>query len=435
MGTRRSDLFWIVLLSTLLLVASPAAAISDADQLWLVGSQAFNDQLYGLAQRMLERFILHHPEDPRVPTAVLLLAKSRLALGALEAALQGFRQARRLPTPPGEPGEVDFWEGETLFRLKRYAEAQAAYGAVLREPSPWAPNALYGLGWAALQQNQPEEAVRTFRRLLADWPTHATAAAASYQLARTLADLNRPAEAGAVLVGYETLYPDSPWLAEALYLRGWSQLSTGEPEGATRTFESFLARAPTHELAPQAQLHLAEALVRRGRGAEAEQAWRRLQAEYPQHPLVHRAGLELARVAFDQQRYAEAEVQASSATASTDPQVRLEAHLLAGESLLRLKRYSAALQAFKTALEVSPAGDPLRLRALAGLGLTHERLRQWGEAARHYQLLANSQDEVLKKWAAERLKAIKAQRQGAGGAKSSGGPRDRPANRERPEQR
>jgi TolA-binding protein len=381
---------------------SPAAtfALPEADRLWLVATEAFNDQLYRLAQQTLDRFVLRYPDDPRVPAAVLLLGKTRLALGVLEHAVDAFRQARRFPTPPGEPGEVQFLEGKTLLQLKRYAEAQVAFEAVLRAPaSPLTPDALYGLARATLQQNQLEPAVEALRRLLSSWPIHPTAPAATYQLARALADLNRPGEVRTVLAGYETAYPDSPWLADALYLRGWSQLTTGQLEAATNTLQSFLARAPAHALAPQAQFYLAEALLRLGKKAdglqhlktlltapaptaellyatgllaqrfdapaEAEQAWRRLQVHFPTHPLAYRASLELARAAFTQQRYAEALAAVTAAAASADPQVQLEARLLSGESLLQLKRYAEARAAFETVLR-APA-SPLTPDALYGL--------------------------------------------------------------------
>ena len=452
METCRLALLGIVLFSLLFLTASPVAAISEADRLWLVGSQAFNDQLYGVARRTLSRFVLRHPKDPRVPVAVLLLAKTHLALGELERAVSSFRQAQRFPTRAGESGEAQFLEGKTLLQLRRYAQAQAAFEAVLREPaSPLAPDALYGLGWAALHQNQLEPAVRAFRQLLSGWPAYPTAPAATYHLARALAELKRPAEVRTALAAYETIYPDSPWLADALYLRGWSQLTLGQLEAAINTLQNFLARAPTHELVPQAQLHLAEALLRQGKQAEglqqlqtllsaspatveilyetgllaqrlehpaeAEQAWRRLQAEFPTHSLTHRASLELARAAFARQRYTDTLAAATAATASADLQVRLEARLLSGESLLQLKRDNAALREFKTAVEESPSDHPLRLRAVAGLGLAHERLQQWTEAGRLYRQLANSRDAVLKKWAMERLKAIEAQRNRSGSGK------------------
>ncbi|MBI4607559.1 MAG: tetratricopeptide repeat protein [Candidatus Rokubacteria bacterium] len=714
MKTRRSVVLSFVLTAAALLAASPAAGLSEVDRLWLVGSQAFDDQIYGLAERVLVRFIREYPDERRAPAAVLLLAKSRVALGTLDRALEDFRRARRFPTPPGVPGEAAFWEGEILYRLKRYPEAQAAYQAVLREAasplapdalyglglaslarnqldpavgsfrrllsgwpahgsapaatyhlarsladlhrptevrsvladyettypnSPWlgealylrgwsqlttgeyaaateglqsflqrapahelapqarlylaeallhrgkkadglrqlhtlvqapgtaptllyeggllaqrfdspaeseqawrelqtqfpthplaaqaslhlaraafshqryadalaaattataspdpqvhlearllsgesllqlrryaeaqvafeavlgdpssplVPDALYGLGRAALHQNHLERAVDAFRQLLKGWPTHSSAAAATYQLARTLADLNRPVEAGSVLADYETAHPTSPWLGDALYLRGWSQLTTGQMEAATATLQSFLARAPTHELAPQAQLHLAEALLRQGNKtqgfrqlqtllqarsasalllydagllahrfdspADAEQAWRQLQAQFPTHPLAAQASLQLARASFSHQRYADALAAAITATASPDPQVRLEARVLSGESLLQLRRDRAALEAFKTAVEESPEDHPLRFRAVAGLGLAHERLEHWAEAARFYQQVATSGDDVLKKWARERLASVKAQRDRSGSGKTRSPARER----------
>jgi len=462
METRRIALLSLALAALAFGAASPAAGLSEADRLWLVGSQAFDDRIYGLAERALVRFVRAYPDEPRTPAAVLLLAKTRLALGALEEALDAFRLAQRFPSPPGQPGEARFWEGEILYRLKRYAEAQVAYEGVLREPaSALVPDALYGLGFASLEQNQPERAVRTFRRLLAGWPSHPRAPALVYQLARTLADLNRPDDVRSLLEGYESAYPDSPWLTDALYLRGWSQLTMGQPDGASASLAAFLARAPDHDLAPQARLYLAEALWRQGKKADglrqlhalveasssaapilyesgllarrfdspgdAERAWRRLQAEFPAHPLAHHASLELARAAFTRQRYADALAASTEAAASADPEVQLEARLLSGESLLKLKRDRAALQEFKAAVGASPAEHALRWRAVAGLALAHERLQHWSEAGRLYELVANGPDETLKKWAAERLKAMKTQQERSGNGKPASEARERPA--------
>lgn len=461
METRRIALLSLALAALVFGAVPPAAGLSEVERLWLVGSKAFDDQIYGLAERALERFVRDYPDEPRTPAAVLLRAKTRLALGLLDRALDDFRRAQRFPIPPGEPGEAPFWEGEILYRLKRYAEAQAAYESALRElSSPLVPDALYGLGLASLQQNQPERAVRAFQRLLAGWASHPRAAAVVYHLARTLADLKRPDEVRSLLASYETTYPDSPWLVDALYLRGWSQLTTSQPEGASASLQAFLERAPDNDLVPQARLYLAEALFRQGKKADglrqlhtlveaspgtapilyetgllarrfdspadAERAWRRIQAEFPGHRLAHRASLELARAAFTRKRYADALAASQAAAASAEPEVRLEARLLSGESLLQLKRDGAALQEFKAAVEASPANHPLRWRAVAGLGLAHERLQHWAEAGRLYELVASGHDETLKEWAAERLKAMKAQQERSGSGKPPNEARERP---------
>src|SRR5262245_59074232 len=110
-----------------------AVALEESDRVWLVGSRTFDDGLYPLARRMLERFVERFPADRRAPEASLLLGKTRFAQKAYQPALEAFRDAGRASTPPGRPGEVRFWEAETLFRMNRYAEARDLYAQVVDE--------------------------------------------------------------------------------------------------------------------------------------------------------------------------------------------------------------------------------------------------------------------------------------------------------------
>src|SRR2546428_13554687 len=129
----------------LLSLVSPAAAIEEADRLWVVGERAFGDGLYPASRRALERFVAQYPKDARLPEAVLLLGKARLQAGDTQAALEAFKRAETMTPPPGRTQESRFWEAETLFRLKRFADAHAAYDAVLRADAAGArgPRAVY----------------------------------------------------------------------------------------------------------------------------------------------------------------------------------------------------------------------------------------------------------------------------------------------------
>src|SRR5438309_10812273 len=91
--------FALVLLAVSLV--SPAAAIEEADRLWLVGERAFADGLYPPARRALERFVAQYPKDARLPEAVLLLGKARLQTGDAAAAAEAFKRAEALTPPPG----------------------------------------------------------------------------------------------------------------------------------------------------------------------------------------------------------------------------------------------------------------------------------------------------------------------------------------------
>src|SRR6267378_5938041 len=69
------------------LVAWPslALAVGEPERLWTVGDRAFQDGLYGVSRRMLERLVERHPTDGRIPDATLLLGKVRLSQGQHEA--------------------------------------------------------------------------------------------------------------------------------------------------------------------------------------------------------------------------------------------------------------------------------------------------------------------------------------------------------------
>ena len=159
--------------------------MDESERLWMVGEQAFQDKLYPLARRMLERLIERHPMDRRIPDATLLLGKARFSQKAFQAALEAFRQAESISPMPGRPGEARFWEAETLFRMDRYPEARDVYDQVLNDTptSPFMPDALYGRAWSNRELMRRDQAVADFRRLLADYPEHPTAASASLYLA------------------------------------------------------------------------------------------------------------------------------------------------------------------------------------------------------------------------------------------------------------
>jgi TolA-binding protein len=435
----------LLLVAGLLLTPHPLWAISEADRLWLVGEQAFGDRLYALSRRMLERFLVQYPQDSRSPQATLLLAKSQLALGALERALAGCRGAQRFAPPPGSPQEARFWEGETLFKLRRYAEARAAYQALLDEDAaaPHAPDALYGVAWSELELGRREPAAAAFRKLLEVWPGHATASPARFYLGRTLTELRQYDEAAAVLALFVNRDPPPSLLPDATYLRGFSLVSAGKTAEGVRELKAFVTASPRHELVPQARRVVVDALLRDGSKAElaaeydallkqspptveglydagviaqklgkekdAEVAWRGLRSKFPDHALTARASLELADIALKRNQFKESLAHALKASESEELAVKLGALLLMGESELKQKHPQAALKAFQSA-EALEAGDPARhFRAVAGRGLAHEELRQWAAAAKAYEAVAEeSPDKTLRQWAKERLAAVRA---------------------------
>src|SRR6266446_10573532 len=234
--------FALVLLAVSLV--SPAAAIEEADRLWLVGERAFADGLYPVSRRALERFVAQYPKDARQPEAVLLLGKARLQAGDAQAALDAFKRAQMATPVPGRPQEARFWEAESLFRLKRFLDARDAYDAVVRADAagPLAPEAFYGRAWSDLELKHTEAAVAGFRELLSAFPDHALAPSAALQAARALADLKRTTEALALLAEIPRKYSTSPLVADAQFWSGWMKSTSGaDTRGGVAELRAFVA--------------------------------------------------------------------------------------------------------------------------------------------------------------------------------------------------
>lgn len=440
-------LFPVVALASLLLVtisAPSALALDEAERLWLVGEQASADGLHPLARRVLERFVAEYPNDARVPSALLLLGRARLALGDGEQALDAFRRFRTV-APPAQRLDGRFWEAEALYRIKRFAEARSAYDDVMRQnaASPLAPDAAYGLALCELELRRPEAAVKTFRDLITTWPEHSQVPSATFYLAQTLFDLKRYGDAEPLLTGFTTKYPKHRLVPDAQYLLGSTRLAAGEREAGVEDLKAFVAAYPSHPLAPAARQAITGTLAKHGNKTQQQSAytqlmqqspatpealydagliagrlgqaqnqdaaWRRLRKEFPNHSLAHQASLELARASFKKKSWGDAATHAKAASASNDDAVRAEALLLVGESELKLNRFKDAAKSFEAvgAIKNVEVGD--RYRALAGLGLAREQLEELRAALAAYESVASkSPDATLRDWARNRAAAVKA---------------------------
>ena len=308
--------------------------------------------------------------------------------------------------------------------------------------APYAADAVYGLAWSDLELRRPEAAIAGFRELLARWPDHALVPAATLHLARTLAEQKRFGDALPILESFVTKYPGHKQLPDAQYLLGWARVKSGDSKAGLADLRAFVAAAPNHELAPAARRMITETLARSGdrsemqdaykalmeqtpptpealydaaslagrlgRPSDQEAAWRRLRKEFPDHALAARAALDLANAAFKRKDWKEAAAQANAAARSSEDGVRAEALGLAGESELKLGRYSVAAKAFEAVGGVKNVEAGVRYRALAGLGLAREQLKDLPGALAAYESVASkSPDGTLRDWARERVQSVK----------------------------
>lgn len=437
-----------VVLSGQALGAGPVAGAvpSEADRLWAVGAGAFDDGLYDVAARELGRFAQAAPGDPRRGDAAFLRGRALLALERHAEALAELERAEAGPLTRATPGEPVFWQGEALFRQRRFEEARERYARFLapRPASPYVAEALYGQGFAELELGQVDAAIGTFLGFLREHAAHDRAPVVAYSAARELVRARRFDEALGILAPYASRYPGSPYLREARYLLGVTQIELGRGEGV-RTLEQFLAQqpppelaltarflvaeaharagrprealeqyqalvraAPTHALAPQALYQTGELALRLGRLADAEAAWATLRRDFPQHALAGPAGLATARLHERRRQWAEA-LEVARAVADLGGGERLEALLLVGQSALQLRRNVDAAQAYHTVVVEAPPGSKRYFEGVAGLGAALEAGVDMEGAKRAYrEIIEGAPDPELVRWARGRLQGLEA---------------------------
>src|SRR5918996_2331587 len=118
-------------LLVLTVAVAPVSALDEADRLFLVGERALADRFYPVARRALERFTAQFPNEPRLPRALLMLGKARLALNDSQSALEAFTRAAGSLTAPADQLEVKFWQAGAPFRLRRVAGGRTAFDHIL----------------------------------------------------------------------------------------------------------------------------------------------------------------------------------------------------------------------------------------------------------------------------------------------------------------
>ena len=447
-----------VALAGLAVLAAPApgaAARSEADRLWLVGVGAFEDGLYETAYRELGRFVQAAPTDRRRGDAALLRGKAAFSMERYAEALTEFDAAEAFPlTVATTPGEATFWQGEALFRLRRWEEARDRYARFLglKPASPYVPEALYARGQAELEAGRADGAVDTFRDFLRDYPSHVAGADGRLQRGAR-ADpgqalggrpcpprpVRGPGIPEAPISRRRAIFSGSPrWRRAGRRACGRSSSSSrsrraasspprpacssprprrrpGRNREALEQYQALVRASPTHALAPQALYRIGELSVRLNRPADAEAAWTTLRRDFPQNALVGPAGLATARL-HEQRKHWEPAIQVAQSVADLRGEERSAALLVVGQSALQLRRSAEAAQAYHAVVVESPPASKRYFEGLAGLAAALEAGTDKEGAKRAYrEIVDTSQDPELVRWAKGRLAAFDAPAAAAAG--------------------
>jgi TolA-binding protein len=403
-----------------------------------LGWSQHKQKKYAEAAASFARVLAEHPEDRLVPEAAFQRGVSLEDAGKIPEAQAAFAQAWKLPGNSQEVFLAGWRSARLLARLKKSAEADAAFDELLKRFPKSADGDKVLSEWAGVEYDaeNPARGDELLRRLVAEYPTSNLADDAQFSLAESdflASNLDKARAQFSVLstspaadaaVQQKALYQLMRLETEA---RQWAALRkicddlvNRFPEGAYR-HEAELRRAEADfNLAEFKSAHerlLALKALKDDPSCKkapwfprvwvllAETEWRMQQydavaatvAEYrawdPQSPLLYQADEVAGRGLKSQAKWAEA--RAAFERALKAPQGKLsetaaKSQFLLADTYYWEKNYQAAIREYFK-VDILYKFPDLKAAALYQAGVCQEELQQWKEAAKTY-------DDVLKRF-------------------------------------
>jgi TolA-binding protein len=242
-------------------------------------------------------------------------------------------------------GDAALLRGKAAFSMERYAEALAEFDAAETFPliaaaAPGEP--IFWQGEALFRLRRLEEARDRYSRFLA-------------------------------------LKPASPYVPEALYARGLTELETGRADGAIDTFRDFLRDYPSHTRAPTAAYSAARELIRAKRWEDALALLGPYATRYPRSPYLAETRYLLGVAQLEAGRPEGVRTLEQFIAQSSGSDLVPTARVLAAEAQAKAGRPREALEQYQALVRAAPT-HALAPSALYQIGEISLRLNRPADA-------------------------------------------------------
>jgi TolA-binding protein len=338
----------------------PATDAIRAEADYLVGASYFRRGDFARAREALARSVAADVTWRSADETALLLARTVLELGDTDEALTIIDQLQRRSPQSKISDEIAYRLAEIHYARKDFEEAEKAYRRVIESDSEigstYVPYALYGSGWAYLDQRKYDQADERLTQLIDQFPEHALLddALVGRGMARRLA--GRPADAIADLDRYLKLVDEADLRASALYERGLAEVALKDWPRAIATLESLAASAPS-SIGDKVLYELAWAYKSADRTDDAARAFARLAQDYPASPLNAEAQFQAAQQLYSEEQFepAAAAYERVLAAKPSDEIAEKAAYKL-GWAYFKNADYEQSLAAFRGQVQSFPDG-------------------------------------------------------------------------------
>lgn len=293
-----------------------------ADALFKAGDAYYGSEKFEDAEKRYRSFVTSFPEHENVPAALYQLGLSLANTGRRADALETF---------------------ETLEN--EYADTPFAEQAALRSAD------------VMLAEARREAALDKYMQIGQTYTNSPeTQALSLHQRGIVLyQNFGRYAEAQEAFDAVIAKYPESEYVPQASYMRGFCLYSQGQKEEAVKTCKDFIDQYPESKWRPEVIFWLAEQYYNRGHYKMSEPLFLSIANEYKGHWLAPRALYWAGRAAASQANYVGA-IERYSEVAKTYAENEILPHtrFAQGDALSELGEFARAILAFEEIIKNYP---------------------------------------------------------------------------------
>ncbi len=377
----------ILSLLVLFLVFRNVASQQDLD----FARRLYEDGIYLQAAEELRSFVRNYPDDPKAPSAQLLLAESYFKAGLTERALEEYESF--ILQRPDDTDVLKAWAGraECLLTLDRFIDAGETYIQAQRiyPFSSFAPEALLKSALNFRKGGDLQKASEALDILLKNYPESKYVNRARYDLGLTLKQMGRLDES---LENLSRVDRSSEEGSGALLASIEILLSKGNLDGAKRVFTELKSGFPNSDGVGKALLFIGSYMIDESRFAEGIVYLE--EGSGFRGELATEAKLKLGWAYRSLGRDSLA-ANAFGSLLSQDISVEDRASAMLGlsKSFVSMGNYGDAIGALRELSEMEGAPTSYRLDALEALGEAYRRSENYHMAVGTYQLSADRSDD------------------------------------------
>ncbi len=336
--------------------------------MYKLGLIYYNEESYSKCRYYLILLLDEYPGSEYDGSALYWIGESFSKENRLNDAVSFLKQAIESPKNNGFVDYSIYTLGRVYEKLGDYKNAVKYYDQLLsfHRDSKLVPDAQIRIGMAYFKLKDYQSSILELNNPLVNTLPKDQYAQSLYLLANSYYRVKDYSNAEKTYKTIISDFPSNNILPEVKFGLAWCYFQQKRYNEAYNEFNALSAGNDT--LAIKSFFWKAESKRYSGQEAEAFNIYKEFLLKYPGSDLGYGVQYQIAVVYYNDKKYDLAEKFIRTAMGSDDLTIKAKAYTLMGEIEVEQKKYSEAINNFKSVLELQSIPDDLRNRSLLGLG-------------------------------------------------------------------